>query len=578
MKRVVLATIGAFTIAACQDAATPTAPSGTARPNASVAVAGDVIPGHYLVTFRSDVSDVEGQAKILVGRHNGALKHLYKSAIKGFAASNLTPQAAEAIAQLPFVALVEQDKVMHAIGTEANPPSWGLDRIDQHPLPLDNSYTYNVSGTGVVAYIIDTGIMFGHTEFASPNGPRAVTGVDEVTPGGTAADCNGHGTHVSGTVGGSTFGVAKAVSLVAVRVLDCGGSGSTSGVAAGIDWVTADHKPGGSRAGQPAVANMSLGGSQSTTLDQAVTNSIAAGVTYAIAAGNGNIFQVAQDACTTSPADVATAITVSATDITDTKASWANYGTCVKIFAPGVNITSSWYSSTTATNTISGTSMATPHVTGAAALYLEANPGAAPAAVLTALTTNATAGVVKSPGTGSPNKLLYSAFIGGAPPPPPGPPVASFTWSCSGLTCSFDGSTSTAQAGASYSWSFGDGKQNGSGVTTTHSYSGAGSYSVTLTVTDAGGSSTSPPQTVTVTAPVGPAASFTSSCSGRTCNFDATQSTGSGLTYSWDFGDGKTGSGVTTSHRYRNHGTFAVILTVTDNSGRTSSTSKTVTV
>ncbi|MDQ6887995.1 MAG: S8 family serine peptidase [Gemmatimonadota bacterium] len=571
MKRVVLATVSAFTLAACQDAANPTAPPSAARPSASVAALGDVIPGHYLVSFRPEVTDVEGQARLLVGRHSGVLKHLYKSAIRGFAASNLSPAAAAAIAQLPFVAAVEQDQVMHAIATQANPPSWGLDRIDQRPLPLDNSYTYNVTGAGVVAYIIDTGILFGHSEF----GGRAVMGVDEVTTGGTAADCNGHGTHVSGTVGGATYGVAKGVSLVAVRVLDCGGSGTTSGVAAGVDWVTADH--GGARAGKAAVANMSLGGGQSPTLDQAVSNSIAAGVTYAIAAGNGNIFGFAQDACTTSPADVPTAITVSATDITDTKASWANYGTCVKIFGPGVNITSSWYTSPTATNTISGTSMATPHVTGTAALYLEANPGATPAAVLSALTSSATAGVVKSAGTGSPNKLLYSAFIGGAPPPPPGPPTARFTYSCSYLNCNFDGSTSSAQAGASYGWAFGD-ATSGSGVTASHAYGAANTYNVTLTVTDAGGTNATT-QAVTVTAPPpGPVASFTSSCSGRTCNFDASASTGSNLTYSWNFGDGRTGSGVTTSRRYRNHGTFTVVLTVTDGAGRTSTATKTVTV
>ena len=252
------------------------------------------------------------------------------------------------------------------------------------------------------AYIVDTGILTSHTQFAG----RASVGVDEIGDGRNGIDCNGHGTHLSGTVGGSTYGVAKNVSLVAVRVLDCNGSGTNSGVIAGVNWVAAN-------AIKPATANMSLGGGASQALDDAVNNAVAAGVVFCVAAGNGDAAGNPQDACTTSPARAANAITVSATDNTDTKASWANYGTCVDIFAPGVNITSSWYSSTTATNTISGTSMATPHVCGTSALYLSANPSATPSQVASALTSNATSGVVKSPGTGSPNRLLYEAFIGG---------------------------------------------------------------------------------------------------------------------------------------------------------------------
>jgi subtilisin family serine protease len=232
-------------------------------------------------------------------------------------------------------------------------------------------------------------------------GGRATPGYDAVTSGGNANDCNGHGTHVSGTVGGTQHGVAKGVQLVAVRVLDCNGSGTTDQVVAGIDWVTA-------HAVKPAVANMSLGGSADTVLDNAVQKSIASGVTYAIAAGNGIAGLLALDACTQSPARVPEAITVSATNSTDTKPSWANTGTCVDVFAPGINITSAWATSDTATNTISGTSMATPHVTGAAALYLASHPTAAPAEVQTAIVNNATPGVVKSPGTGSPNRLLYT--------------------------------------------------------------------------------------------------------------------------------------------------------------------------
>jgi subtilisin family serine protease len=250
----------------------------------------------------------------------------------------------------------------------------------------------------VKAYVIDTGIRLSHAQF----GGRAITGYDAVTSGGTAADCNGHGTHVAGTIGGSTYGVAKAVTLVAVRVLGCNGSGAYSGVIAGVDWVTGNHA-----AGQPAVANMSLGGPASSALDTAVRNSINDGVAYAIAAGNGNQGGAAQNACKYSPARVTEAMTISATDSTDRKVSWANIGNCVDWFAPGVSILSAWYSTDTATNTISGTSMATPHTAGVAALYLQSSPGASPASVRTALYDLTTKGIVTSSKTAN-NHLLFT--------------------------------------------------------------------------------------------------------------------------------------------------------------------------
>jgi subtilisin family serine protease len=403
MHRFSLLVLAALALTACQDAVAPTPQTAGLAPHLSAASGDDdvsePIAGKYIVVFNDGVRDVPGLARGLAAANGGTLRFTYERALHGFAA-DLPDQAAVALARNPNVAFVEQDQVMRAFGTQTG-ATWGLDRIDQTALPLSTTYNYNSTGAGVTAYIIDTGIRFDHSEF----GGRATTGVDEVTAGGNAADCHGHGTHVSGTVGGATYGVAKAVSLVAVRVLGCTGSGTTSGVIAGIDWVTQDHNSKNNN----AVANMSLGGGASTALDNAVRNSIAGGVNYAIAAGNGNMGGVAQDACKYSPARVAEAMTIGATDKTDKKASWSNYGKCVDWFAPGVGITSAWYTSTTATNTISGTSMATPHTTGVAALYLQNNPTATPQQVRDALYANTTKGVVTSSKTTN-NHLLFTNY------------------------------------------------------------------------------------------------------------------------------------------------------------------------
>jgi subtilisin family serine protease len=295
--------------------------------------------------------------------------------------------------------------VVHATTTQPSPPSYGLDRIDQRALPLSGSYSYTATASNVTAYIIDTGILYSHTDF----GGRAVPGFDAVTSGGGAVDCNGHGTHVSGTVGGTTYGVAKSVKLVGVRVLGCNGSGSTAGVVAGIDWVTGNHQ-----SGTPAVANMSLGGGADAALDAAVNRAIADGVTFGVAAGNDgsslNDLLGSSNACNSSPARVPAALTVAATDSSDSRASYSNRGSCVDLWAPGTSIKSDWFSSPTATNTISGTSMATPHVVGVAALYLSGHPTAAPAAVASALNGGATPGVVKNAGSGTANRLLFSSY------------------------------------------------------------------------------------------------------------------------------------------------------------------------
>lgn len=355
--------------------------SGTAVP----ASAAEDQPAPYIVVLEDAVEQASAVAGEHRRMHRAEVSFIYGSALKGYAA-RLTQRAYKAIVNDPRVAYVEPDGMVQTTTTVQPGATWGLDRINQRNLPLDGTYSYTKTGAGVTAYIIDTGIDMGHSEF----GGRAVPGFDAVDAGGTANDCQGHGTHVAGTLGGTTYGVAKQVSLVAVRVLTCAGTGSTSTVIAGVDWVTGNHQPG-----VPAVANMSLGGSASVALDDAVRASIADGVSYAVAAGNGNIFGIAQDACRYSPARVAEAMTVSATGATDAKASFANFGTCVDWFAPGMSITSATIGAgTTETKTLSGTSMSTPHVAGVAALYLEAVGTATPAAVRSALFFGTTKGVV----------------------------------------------------------------------------------------------------------------------------------------------------------------------------------------
>ena len=393
-------------LCACLIAAAPAAAGEVRR-------AQEPTGGSYIVVFKaaavranteatSQRPLVAAAARELARAHGGNVTFVYQHALKGFAL-RLAPGQAAALAANPRVAYVEPDQVFHAVATQT-PATWGLDRIDQRDLPLNNTYNYNQTGQGVHAYIVDTGVRATHQEFTG----RMGNGADFVGDGQGTNDCNGHGTHVAGTTGGTTYGVAKLVTLHAVRVLNCQGSGTTSGVIAGVDWVTANHA-------SPAVANMSLGGGVSTSLDNAVNSSINSGVSYAIAAGNSNA-----NACNTSPARVAAANTVGATTSTDARSSFSNFGTCLDIFAPGSSITSAWNTSNTATNTISGTSMASPHVAGAIALYLQTNPGASPASVTQALVANSTPNKVTNPGTGSPNRLLYSIFGGPPPPPPPG--------------------------------------------------------------------------------------------------------------------------------------------------------------
>ncbi|CAL9343146.1 Aqualysin-1 [Streptomyces sp. enrichment culture] len=350
------------------------------------------VPGSYIVTLKKDAgleaSSAEG--KDLVDEYGGTVRKTFGSALNGYTAT-LSATEARRLAADPAVASVEQDQRVRLTDTTQTNAPWGLDRIDQTSLPLSGTYTYpDSAGSGVTAYVIDTGVRITHQQISG----RATYGYDAVDGDTIASDGNGHGTHVATTIAGTTHGVAKKAKIVAVRVLDNNGSGTTAGVIAGIDWVTKNHSG-------PSVANMSLGGGVSTALDTAVRNSIASGVTYAVAAGNSSA-----NATSFSPARVTEAVTVGATTSTDARASYSNYGSVLDVFAPGSSITAGWHTSDTATNTISGTSMATPHVAGAAAVYLANHTSATPAQVASALVNGATTGKVTGAGPGSPNRLL----------------------------------------------------------------------------------------------------------------------------------------------------------------------------
>ncbi|EJD6088459.1 S8 family peptidase [Acinetobacter baumannii] len=354
-----------------------------------------IIKNQYIVILNKDAGPSKDFAQNIAKQHAGKVLQSYDTVLKGFAI--YLPDTAgaafiEAMKKNPHVLSVESDTIVNIDATTQSNPDWGLDRIDQKALPLNSAYSYLQTGSGTTAYIVDTGILSSHQEFSG----RVLSGYTAISDGNGTTDCNGHGTHVAGTVGGTTYGVAKNVNLVPIRILGCDGSGASSNVIAGLDWILKNGK-------KPAVVNMSLGGATSSSLDSAVENLYNNGYVMVVAAGNSNT-----DACTSSPARVSKAITVAATDNTDTRASYSNYGSCVDIFAPGSQINSSWIGNNTATKILNGTSMATPHVAGVVAEMLQSTPTASPQTISTNLLNQASSNVVKNP-SGSPNRLLYKS-------------------------------------------------------------------------------------------------------------------------------------------------------------------------
>ncbi len=368
------------------------------------------ITNRYIVVFdttakqspRASVQDVRKASDSLIRAHGGAVRRVYSSALRGFSVT-MTEQEALRMSEDPRVRYIEQDRVISLHGTQSNPPSWGLDRVDQRYLPLDQSHSYEYTGAGVHAYIFDTGVRSTHVEFAG----RMAPGFDAVGDGFGTEDCHGHGTHVAGTLGGTNYGVAKNVTIHPVRVIACEGEGTEEMLLDGLDWITANHV-------KPAVANLSIGSDALQSFDDAVEASIAAGVHFVVSAGNEGI-----DACGKSPARVPGVLTVGATDVDDYRTYYSNYGTCVDLFAPGDEITSAWPLSDTATYNTSGTSMATPHVAGAVALYLEGHPTAAPSEVHEEIISRSTRNIVEDAYVGSPNVLLHSACMGSTDPVKP---------------------------------------------------------------------------------------------------------------------------------------------------------------
>ena len=560
----------ALMLGACADGNTPSGPSRLAPLVQSGDMSTQLVPDEYLVVLRDDVTDVVGASHA----SGAAVLSQWGTALKGYAV-RATAEQVRAIRKDPRVRFVEPNGRAFIVATQSPVPSWGLDRIDQVNLPLNNSFTYANTGVGVHAYIIDTGILATHTQFTG----RLGNVFDAITLGGGAVDGHGHGTHVAGTVGGTLYGVAKGVTLHAVRVLDNTGSGTWAQVISGINWVAANKI-------QPAVANMSIGGGFSAAVNTATSGLVNSGVFTAVAAGNGDFFGNPLDACGFSPASTPEATTVNASQIDDTRASFSNYGTCTDIFAPGVSITSAWNTSNTATITISGTSMASPHVAGVGALYRFAHPTHTPAQVDSALKANAALNKITNPLAGTPNRLLNLQFIGGGGGNVA--PVAGFTTTCQTTTapssCSLNAAPSTDDGGfgnLTFAWANNVGRPAKTGQIATYNFATNNTFNVTLTATDAGGLTHQVTKQVIIP-PVGgnqaPVANFTITCQTATtphsCTADAATSTDDGgfgnLTFAWANSVGRPAkTGQLATYNFAVNNTFNVTLTATDAQGLT---------
>ena len=547
---------------------------------------GETVPGRYIVALNDGYASVAQTTASLVDRYGGEVGYTYTSAVHGYSVG-MSEDAARRLAADPAVRYVSAVHVARLTDTQQNPPSWGLDRIDQTDLPLSNSYTYANAGQGVTAYLVDTGVNMSHPDFEG----RVTSGYDFVDNDADASDGHGHGTHTAGTVLGKTYGVAKQAKGIALRVLDNGGTGTSEQTVAAFDWIVQHVR-------KPAVLNYSItfkGGD--TPADEGAKRVWDADVVFSVAAGNDNT-----NACSSySPARVGALITVGATTNQDARSSFSNYGTCVDVFGPGSNITSAGRTGGSAV--MSGTSMATPHVTGASALYLSANPNATPQQVRDALVDNASAKVT-NPGGGTTNKLLYTGFIGGRTPPTDDFSIStdptSATVDAGGSatttvkTATTAGAAQTVQlsasglpSGATAAFSPTSVTSGGSSTLTvsTSASTPGGTYTVTIT-----GDGTKADHTTAFTLKVNgtgpggaPVAAFTANCYGpqlAVCFFDGSASSdpdGRIVSYAWDFGDGTTGTGSNPYRFYQQHGTYTVRLTVTDDQGNTGTVTHTVT-